>query len=161
PMLPGVLSNDACSLMPGETRRTVTVEIAIDEQGRVGKTSFYRSLIRSDVRFTYEEGGALFAGAGRAPEPAAAPPGRAPAGAGAGGAARRPAGEPRRADAAVAHPPDPAERGRAGGRDQQDADGVPGRVREARRCTGLTRAALAQAGRLLTPQHRARRSRQH
>jgi ribonuclease R len=72
PMLPAALSSDACSLVPGEPRRTVTAEIAIGADGRVGKASFYRSLIRSDVRFTYEDVDRLFAGEGRAPAPVAA-----------------------------------------------------------------------------------------
>jgi ribonuclease R len=73
PMLPAALSNVACSLVPGANRRAVTVEITISAQGRVGKTSFYRSLIRSDSRFTYEEVDALFAGDARAPEPVSEP----------------------------------------------------------------------------------------
>jgi ribonuclease R len=73
PMLPAALSSDACSLVPGQSRRAVTVEIAVGEDGRVGKTSFYRSLIRSDARFTYEEVDELFAGDGRAPEPVTEP----------------------------------------------------------------------------------------
>jgi ribonuclease R len=71
PMLPAALSSDACSLVPGRSRRAVTVEIPIDEQGGVGKASFYRSLIRSDVRLTYEDVDRLFAGDARAPEPVA------------------------------------------------------------------------------------------
>jgi ribonuclease R len=67
PMLPAALSSDACSLVPGEARRTVTVEISIGADGQVAKTSFYRSLIRSDVRFTYEDVDRLFEGNGSAP----------------------------------------------------------------------------------------------
>jgi ribonuclease R len=73
PMLPGALSNDACSLVPGRVRRAVSVEISIDEDGRVGKVSFYRSLIRSDVRFTYEDVDRLFSEGGSAPEPVREP----------------------------------------------------------------------------------------
>ena len=69
PMLPAALSSDACSLVPGESRRAVTVEMSIGRGGRVGKASFYRSLIRSDARFTYEEVDRLFAGGSRAPGP--------------------------------------------------------------------------------------------
>ncbi len=68
PMLPAALSSDACSLVPGAPRRAVTAEISIGPDGQVGKASFYRSLIRSDVRFTYEDVDRLFAGEGRAPE---------------------------------------------------------------------------------------------
>jgi ribonuclease R len=73
PMLPEVLSSNACSLVPGATRRTVTVEISIGQDGQVHKASFYRSLIRSDVRFTYEDVDRLFAGGERAPEPVTEP----------------------------------------------------------------------------------------
>ena len=69
PMLPGSLSSDACSLIPGRPRRTVTVEISVDLEGRVAKASFYRSLIRSDVRFTYEEVDHLFSSGAEVPEP--------------------------------------------------------------------------------------------
>ena len=68
PMLPAALSSDACSLVPGVPRRAVTAEIAIGMDGQICKTAFYRSLIRSDVRFTYEEVDRIFAGTERAPE---------------------------------------------------------------------------------------------
>ena len=71
PMLPAVLSSDACSLVPGAPRPTVTVEMSVRGDGGVAKASFYRSLIRSDVRFTYEEVDRLFTGPDRAPAPVA------------------------------------------------------------------------------------------
>lgn len=55
PMLPPVLSSSVCSLLPGEDRKTVTVEMEIDDTGRVLQTRFYRSLIRSDRRLDYEQ----------------------------------------------------------------------------------------------------------
>ncbi len=67
PMLPEALSNDACSLVPGQPRRTVTAEMSIDGEGQVRKVSFYRSMIRSDRRLSYEEVDEVFSG--RAPEP--------------------------------------------------------------------------------------------
>lgn len=72
PMLPEALSNDACSLVPGEPRRAVTVEMlfAGDE---VEQASFYRSIIRSDARLTYDQVDRIFAGEVRAHEPWAAP----------------------------------------------------------------------------------------
>jgi ribonuclease R len=73
PMLPAALSSDACSLVPGAPRRAVTVEMSIMPEGRPGKASFYRSLIRSDARFTYEEVDRLFAGSSRAPDPIGEP----------------------------------------------------------------------------------------
>ena len=53
PMLPGELSNGACSLVPGEDRPTVTVEMTIGATG-VRSASFSRSLIRSDARLDYD-----------------------------------------------------------------------------------------------------------
>jgi ribonuclease R len=73
PMLPDSLSSDACSLVPGRARRAVTVEISIDRDGGVAKASFYRSLIRSDARFTYDEVDRLFDTGERAPEPVREP----------------------------------------------------------------------------------------
>ena len=48
PMLPPAISDDASSLRPHVDRLTVTVEIAPG-----GEAGFYRSVIRSDERFTY------------------------------------------------------------------------------------------------------------
>ena len=53
PMLPEILSNDLCSLTPGKEKLTVTVVIDYDRQGKVIKTNFNRSIIRSYHRFTY------------------------------------------------------------------------------------------------------------
>jgi ribonuclease R len=72
PMLPQALSSDACSLLPGTERATVTVEM--DFAGaRVVRAAFYRSLIRSDVRLDYDRVDRIFAGSERAQEPWAAP----------------------------------------------------------------------------------------
>ncbi len=65
PMLPPELSNGACSLVPGEDRAAVTVELQIRAREVTG-VSFYRSVIRSDRRLTYEQVDRIFAGAGRA-----------------------------------------------------------------------------------------------
>ena len=60
PMLPVELSNGACSLVPGEDRWAVTVELVV--RGRdVVSAAFYRSVIRSDRRLTYPEVDAIFA----------------------------------------------------------------------------------------------------
>jgi len=61
PMLPEALSNRACSLVPGAERFTVTVEMELRGE-RVASVSFYRSLIRSDARLTYEQVDRVFAG---------------------------------------------------------------------------------------------------
>ena len=63
PMLPSELSNDVCSLVPGEDRFAVTVEMVIRGQDVVN-TSFYRSVIRSDRRLTYPQVDEIFSGAG-------------------------------------------------------------------------------------------------
>ncbi len=72
PMLPEALSNTACSLVPGELRRAVTVEMRFDGV-RVSVAAFYRSLIRSDARLSYGEVDEIFAGNARAEDPWAQP----------------------------------------------------------------------------------------
>ena len=75
PMLPAALSNSACSLVPGEDRRVVTVELEFDGP-RVVRAAFYRAVICSDERLDYDRVDRIFAGseAARAPwaEPLAA-----------------------------------------------------------------------------------------
>jgi ribonuclease R len=71
-MLPQALSNDACSLVPGKERAVVTVELEL-HGARVAKASFYRSLIRSDERLSYEQVDRIFAGDERASAPWAEP----------------------------------------------------------------------------------------
>jgi ribonuclease R len=68
PMLPGSLSNNACSLVPGQDRLAVTVEFVV-AHGEAGRPSFYRSLIRSDARLEYGQVDRLFAGSVRAEDP--------------------------------------------------------------------------------------------
>jgi ribonuclease R len=68
PMLPGELSSDACSLVPGADRATVTVEMTISARG-VRNSSMYRSVIHSDERLDYGQVDRLFAGTERAAEP--------------------------------------------------------------------------------------------
>lgn len=53
PMLPEVLSNDKCSLVPGEERFAVTAKMVFDLTGRRISSEFTRSLIKSDRRLTY------------------------------------------------------------------------------------------------------------
>jgi ribonuclease R len=68
PMLPEALSNDACSLVPGVERAAVTVELEL-RGATVTKAAFYRSLIRSDERLSYEHVDRIFAGYERAAMP--------------------------------------------------------------------------------------------
>ena len=73
PMLPEALSSDACSLVPGKPRRTVTVEMVLNAGAEVVSASFERSLIRSDARLSYDEVEQIFSGGGEAPEQIAEP----------------------------------------------------------------------------------------
>ncbi len=68
PMLPEELSNQACSLRPGEDKLAVTIEMEMDGAD-VTTVAFHRSKVRSDRRLTYGEVDELFAGRGRAEEP--------------------------------------------------------------------------------------------
>jgi ribonuclease R len=68
PMLPASLSNSACSLVPGEDRLAVTVEMRVRD-GSVTRPAFYRSVIRSDARLEYGEVDRIFAGHSSASEP--------------------------------------------------------------------------------------------
>jgi ribonuclease R len=72
PMLPEALSNDACSLRPGEERLAVTVELEV-EGAEVRSVVFHRTRVRSDARLTYRQVDAVFAGVARAEEPWAEP----------------------------------------------------------------------------------------
>ncbi len=66
-MLPGALSNNACSLVPGQDRLAVTVEMVI-EGDSVRHPRFYRSVIRSDERLDYGRVDRIFDGTERAGE---------------------------------------------------------------------------------------------
>jgi ribonuclease R len=72
PMLPPALSNEKCSLVPGEDRLTVTTEMDFDG-ARITRVAFTRSVIRSDERLDYERVDGIFAGAEPAREPWAQP----------------------------------------------------------------------------------------
>ncbi len=68
PMLPPELSNHACSLVPGQDRLAVTVEMRIAGQ-QAQRPAFYRSVIRSDARLEYGQVDRIFSGEERAEEP--------------------------------------------------------------------------------------------
>ncbi len=55
PMLPEALSNDLCSLRPGEDRPCLFAEMTVDAGGRKTAHRFGRGLMRSAARLTYEE----------------------------------------------------------------------------------------------------------
>jgi ribonuclease R len=55
PMLPERLSNELCSLRPKEDKLTFAAVFEMDDKGKIKKEWFGRTIIHSDVRFTYEE----------------------------------------------------------------------------------------------------------
>jgi len=62
PMLPPQLSNDVCSLRPGEDRSAVTAELVVRPDGEIPVARFFRSTIHSRRRLTYPDVDRLFAG---------------------------------------------------------------------------------------------------
>jgi ribonuclease R len=73
PMLPHVLSSDACSLAAGVERLAVTAEIELGEDGVARSAGFYRSRIRSDARLDYDQLDEIFAGRAKPPKAIAGP----------------------------------------------------------------------------------------
>ena len=55
PMLPEELCNGVCSLVPNEDRLAFSVFMTFDGNGEMVKRTFAKSVIRSKVRYTYEE----------------------------------------------------------------------------------------------------------
>lgn len=55
PMLPEILSNNACSLRPKEDKYTFSAVFELDRDARVKKQWFGRTVTHSDERFAYEE----------------------------------------------------------------------------------------------------------
>jgi ribonuclease R len=55
PMLPEQLSNMACSLRPNEDKFSFSAVFEMDENGKVYKEWFGKTIIHSDRRFSYEE----------------------------------------------------------------------------------------------------------
>jgi len=74
PMLPAELSSGVCSLVEGAERKTVSVELTFDAEGRRTSVAFYRSTIRSDRRLTYGAVDGVLAGAAPVGTPAATAP---------------------------------------------------------------------------------------
>lgn len=54
PMLPEVLSNNLCSLIPDRDRYVVVCEMTIDKYGRMGSSLFREAIISSKARLTYD-----------------------------------------------------------------------------------------------------------
>ena len=55
PMLPEVLSNNACSLRPNEEKYTFSAIFELDKNASIKNQWFGRTVINSDERFAYEE----------------------------------------------------------------------------------------------------------
>lgn len=55
PMLPEELSCDLCSLRPFEARRTMTVDMYLDAEGKVLSSDIYPAIIESAARLTYDQ----------------------------------------------------------------------------------------------------------
>lgn len=55
PMLPEILSNDLCSLVPNKDRLTVSAVFVLDENANIKEEWYGRTVIHSQKRFTYEE----------------------------------------------------------------------------------------------------------
>jgi ribonuclease R len=55
PMLPEILSNDLCSLVPNKDRLTMSAVFVLDKNAKVKSEWFGRTIIHSQKRFTYEE----------------------------------------------------------------------------------------------------------
>jgi ribonuclease R len=55
PMLPEILSNGLCSLNPDEDRLCMVCEIGVDAEGSVQRSRFYRAVMRSQARLTYNQ----------------------------------------------------------------------------------------------------------
>ncbi len=55
PMLPEILSNGLCSLKPEVDRYSLVCELNIDVKGKVKRSSFFKGIIKSAARLTYDE----------------------------------------------------------------------------------------------------------
>ena len=66
PMLPEELSNCVCSLVPGQDRLAFSVFMTFNKSGEMTKRTFAKSIIRSRVRFTYEQVMSIIAGGAKA-----------------------------------------------------------------------------------------------
>jgi len=62
PMLPVNLSNNICSLVPGEDRLTISCDMEIDKGGKVVSYQIYPSVINSYKRMTYSKINKIFDG---------------------------------------------------------------------------------------------------
>ncbi|WP_100622987.1 ribonuclease R [Candidatus Coxiella mudrowiae] len=62
PMLPEALSNNLCSLHPHQDRLAVVCEMHISSEGKIKTYKFYRAVIHSHARLTYNQVAAILRG---------------------------------------------------------------------------------------------------
>ena len=55
PMLPEALSNNVCSLVPGQPRRVMTLDVVVDENANIYSVDCHLSLIESKARLSYDQ----------------------------------------------------------------------------------------------------------
>lgn len=65
PMIPEDLSCGLCSLAPGEVRRSMTVDLYVNERAQLARYEIYPALIRSNARLTYGEALEMLEGEGQ------------------------------------------------------------------------------------------------
>jgi len=75
PMLPQRFSTDLTSLVEGEDRLAVVVDMAVNEDGTVAGADIYRASVRNRARLTYNEVGAWLVNSGPIPGRVASAPG--------------------------------------------------------------------------------------
>ena len=62
PMLPRFLTNDLCSLNPHKNKLTFTVKIVFNEKAKVIEHNFFKSIINSKYRLSYNQVNDIFSG---------------------------------------------------------------------------------------------------
>lgn len=75
PMLPEALSTDRTSLLPGDDREAVVIEMRVDKAGNVVASDVYIALVRNHAQLTYDAVGAWLEGQAQVPENVAQTPG--------------------------------------------------------------------------------------
>ncbi len=55
PMLPEVLSNNLCSLVPNQDRYCLVCDLRVSQQGEIKNTQFYPATMHSKARLTYQQ----------------------------------------------------------------------------------------------------------
>jgi VacB/RNase II family 3'-5' exoribonuclease len=72
PMLPEQLSTDLTSLLPGQERLAIVIEMTIDANGQIGSPDLYRALVLNRAKLTYDGVAAWLDGIAPAPPALAA-----------------------------------------------------------------------------------------